>query len=158
MSKILVVDDDKNITMLLKKILEADKHEVMIACNGKDGFKQATKAMPDLVISDIVMPDMDGLEMLEKIKNLHGHTWTIPVIMLTGVPPEDAMRRAMQSYAECYLVKPVDEKVLMPVVRRILAVRKPMKKSDALLLAAEEWLSRSFGSAGTSQTESRDAD
>jgi DNA-binding response OmpR family regulator len=145
MSKILVVDDDKNVTILLKKILEADKHEVMIAYNGKDGFKQAAKAMPDLVIADIVMPDMDGLEMLQKIKDLKGHTWTIPVIMLTGVDPEDAMRRAMYSYAECYLVKPVDETVLMPVVRRILAIRRPMEKPVGLLPAALEWLRCSFG-------------
>ena len=153
MSRILIVDDDERVTRLLKKILEADKHNVMIASNGCDGFKQASKVMPDLVIADIMMPDMDGLEMLEKIKDLKGHTWTIPVIMLTGVPPEKAMRRAMSSYAECYLVKPVDETVLMPVVRRILAVKKPMKKSEALLLAAEEWLSRSLGLSKTKQTE-----
>ena len=140
MSRILVVDDDKNVTLLIKEILEIDKHEVMIAYNGKDGFKQAAKAMPDLIISDIVMPDMDGLEMLQKIKDLKGRTWSIPVIMLTGVPPEDAMRRAMCSYAECYLEKPVDEASLMAVVRRILATRKPMAKPGGFLPAALEWL------------------
>jgi DNA-binding response OmpR family regulator len=156
MSKILVVDDDERIAVLIKRMLQVHNHEVLVANNGKDGLKQAVKAMPDLIIADIIMPDMDGLEMLQKIKDLKGHTWSIPVIMLTGVDPEKAMRRAMHSFAECYLVKPVDEASLMAVVTRILAVRKPMKKPTGFLPAALEWLRLSFSSSGVSKTESND--
>jgi CheY-like chemotaxis protein len=142
MGLILVVDDDERTVTLIRKILEFHGHKVITAFNGNEGLKRATKVTPDLIVADILMPDMDGLEMLKRIKNVRGETWTIPVIMLTGVDTQDAMRTAMESYAECYLTKPVNEASLMAVVDRVLAVKRPRPRPRGLLSSLREWLTK----------------
>lgn len=145
MSRILVVDDEEKTVMLIRKILEAHSHKVTAAYSGRQGLSRAVRTMPHLIVADIMMPDMDGLEMLRKIKDETGRTWMIPVIMLTGVEPEKAMREAMYSYAECYLVKPVNEAALMDVVTRVLSVKRPGRGWRAYLAAVEGWIRHLFG-------------
>ena len=81
MSKILVIDDQKSIRNTLKEILEYEKNEVVLAENGPEGLELFDNEKFDIVLCDIKMPDMDGIEVLQKLMEKSGDT---PVIMISG--------------------------------------------------------------------------
>jgi CheY-like chemotaxis protein len=84
MKKILIVDDDSDIVELTKNRLEANSYEVISAANGEDALKKARKEMPDLIIMDILLPNMQGGEVVRYLKS-EQETKDIPVIFLTAV-------------------------------------------------------------------------
>ena len=87
MSKILVIDDERAIRNTLKEILEFEKHEVDLAEEGLSGIEMFKATCYDVVLCDIKMPQMDGIEVLEKLQE---HSAEIPVIMISGhgnIPP-----------------------------------------------------------------------
>jgi len=86
--KILVVDDNVTIMRLLEKRLTAEGYSVLTACDGKQGFAIASREVPDLIVSDVDMPVMDGGEMVSKLKSMP-LTSRIPVIFLTGLITKD---------------------------------------------------------------------
>jgi len=92
MKKILVVDDDSAMRWILKRLLE-DKYEVIVKNNGIEAFSWlSVHNIPDLIISDIRMPQMDGYELLENLA-LSGHFKNIPVIMLSGFNDRATIKR-----------------------------------------------------------------
>ncbi len=108
---ILVVDDDPIIRKLLSRALTADGHEVRLADNGAHALEQLEQAPSDVVLLDIVMPGMDGIEVLDRIKTdprLHN----LPVIMISGLDDYDSVVRCIESGAEDYLPKPFDPVLL----------------------------------------------
>ena len=123
MSKILVVDDEERVRLTLKRLLEARKHEVILASGGKEGLKAAAKQRPDLILLDINMPDIDGLTVLATLKEKK-ETALIPVIMLTGVDTGESVKKAMYWYTERYIVKPFDAVQLHAAIESVLASRK----------------------------------
>ena len=95
--KILLVEDEESLRLLYKEELETDGYEVLTAPNGKEALRQLDKGKPDLIILDIVMPVMDGMEALEQIM---GRKRTIPIIIHTSYPGyrEDFMSWAADAY------------------------------------------------------------
>ena len=95
--KILLVEDEESLRLLYKEELESDGYEVLTAPNGKEALRQLEKGKPDLIILDIVMPVMDGMEALEQIM---GRERTIPIIIHTSYPGyrEDFMSWAADAY------------------------------------------------------------
>lgn len=117
---ILVIDDDPLIRDTLREVLESAGHTVTEAANGKEGVEQYRRSSADLVITNIVMPEMDGLEVTRK---LHGVRPELPVIAISGYDPRD--RSGYLSLAREYgagrtLTKPLDREQILEAVQDLL--------------------------------------
>jgi two-component system alkaline phosphatase synthesis response regulator PhoP/two-component system response regulator VicR len=117
--RILAVDDEKNILTLVKINLERAGYEVTTANNGREALKAVEAELPDLIVLDIMMPEIDGLEVLRTLK-ADQKTSSIPVIMLTAKVQDEDVFKGWQSGAEVYLTKPFDQKQLLGFIERIL--------------------------------------
>jgi DNA-binding response OmpR family regulator len=117
--KILIVDDERDIVKALMIRLQANGYEVVTAFDGAQGVFMAHKEKPDLIILDIRMPAGDGFSVAERLKNSM-HTFSIPIIFLTGSPERDAEGRAMELGARFYIKKPYDPEELLDAVKRAI--------------------------------------
>ena len=117
MNKILVVDDEKGVCHALKKILSRHGYEVLTAHDGLEGIEMADKENPDLVIMDVSMPRLDGLETLQRLKSLHPD---IAVIMMTAHSTSDKAIMAMKKGAYDYLTKPFDNARLISLIEKAI--------------------------------------
>lgn len=113
MSKILVVDDESSIRRTLKEILEFEKHEVTLASNGSDALDLAREEVFDVVLLDIKMPEIDGMEVLEKLMEFSD----VPVIMISGHGNIETAVEAIKKGAFDFIVKPPDLNRLLITVR-----------------------------------------
>ena len=104
-SHILVIDDNKEIAELLQKFLTKKNYRVTTAFNGTEGLEKFKKDKPILVLLDINMPGMDGIETLKEIKKLDSR---VGVMMITGVQEEDIAKKCLQLGAADYITKPLD--------------------------------------------------
>ncbi len=117
---ILVIDDDEDIRAFLQRTLEtAGCYTVITAKNGLDGIKLARKKHPDLVLLDIMMPGLDGFEVLQRLKSDY-KTMSIPVVVLSAETGEDAKIKSSYLYTEFYLTKPITREELLEKVGKIL--------------------------------------
>jgi signal transduction histidine kinase/ligand-binding sensor domain-containing protein/CheY-like chemotaxis protein/AraC-like DNA-binding protein len=123
---LLLIDDDADIRAYLEHIF-ADKYLLYSADNGNDGFLLAQQHVPDLIISDINMRGMDGVELCGKIKRSEalGH---IPVILLTGATAADTRLKGVEGGAEDYITKPFDKDLLQARVESILRNRNLLQR------------------------------
>lgn len=116
--KILAVDDERHIVRLVEVNLQRAGYEVVTASDGREALEKVKNEKPDLVVLDVMMPYMDGFEVL---KNLKGDPSTadIPVIMLTAKAQDADVFRGWQSGVDCYLTKPFNPMELLTFVKRI---------------------------------------
>ena len=121
--KVLVVDDEPNIVQTLKDRLEMNDYAVFTAHNGADGLQLAQDACPDVVLLDVMMPVMDGHEMLEKLRQ---QEWgaAISVIMLTARSQAQDIARARACGIDDYIIKPFDLTELLEKIENIVERRK----------------------------------
>jgi two-component system chemotaxis sensor kinase CheA len=118
--RILVVDDSLTTRSLEKSILEANGFQVTIAVDGAEALEKLGRDSFDLVITDVVMPRMDGMQLLEQMKK-QSATERIPVIMLTSMESQEHQQRGMSLGADAYIVKrKFDQQELLRTVRQIL--------------------------------------
>jgi two-component system NtrC family sensor kinase len=115
MSKLLLIDDEPDILRVLSKSLEADGYEVVCAQNGTEGIAVFEKEKPDIVITDIKMPSMDGIEVLKKVKDQNVDT---EVIIITGHGDIENAIEALKHGASDYINKPVRDEALAIALRR----------------------------------------
>lgn len=115
MKKILIVEDEQNILNNLKFLLEANDYEVYTAANGLEGYKEAIMIIPDLIVSDILMPEMDGYSFKQKL-NSNEKTAGIPFIFLTAKVEMQDLRQGMNSGADDYLIKPFKTQELLKAI------------------------------------------
>ncbi|HEX8770319.1 MAG TPA: response regulator [Acidimicrobiales bacterium] len=118
--KVLVVDDDPVILELLRLNFEMEGFEVVSACDGRAGFDRAVTEAPDLVISDIMMPNVDGLEMLQQLRADPG-TAELPVVLLSAKAQHNEVQRGLDLGADDYVTKPFDPLELLDRVNALLA-------------------------------------
>ena len=116
--KILAVDDEKHIVRLVQVNLERAGYEVVIANDGKEALEKVQAENPDLVVLDVMMPYMDGFEVLQNLRR-NPATRDIPVIMLTAKAQDADVFRGWQSGVDCYLTKPFNPLELVSFVNRI---------------------------------------
>ena len=116
---ILVVDDDPTILKLLEKALGDNRYNVLLALDATTGLTIAAKQRPDLIILDIIMPDLSGFEVLKRLKD-NPATKHIPVIMVTVKKLEDDIQRSLDLGAEDYISKPIHVKLLIRRMENIL--------------------------------------
>jgi DNA-binding response OmpR family regulator len=118
-AKILVVDDEPNIVQTLQDRLEMNNYSVTTACNGRDGLDKALSEKPDIILLDVIMPVMDGHEMLEHLRKTEEGK-EISVIMLTARSQTQDIARANACGIEDYIVKPFDLSELLEKIENIL--------------------------------------
>ncbi|HHE76681.1 MAG TPA: response regulator [Candidatus Parcubacteria bacterium] len=104
MKKILFVEDEPSLQKTLGDVLEQNGYEVISAFDGESGLEKAKSEKPDLILLDIVLPKMDGLKVLEKLKSDEDMKAT-PVIILTNLERMDEINKAIEMGANAYLVK-----------------------------------------------------
>jgi putative two-component system response regulator len=121
-AKILVVDDEKMVVDLHKKMLEKCGYEVITAHNGEGALDLVASDHPDLILTDVFMPGMDGLQLCEELKK-NEFTNLIPVIMLTAVDDYDNKIRGIETGADDYLSKPVRSRELYARVKSLLRIK-----------------------------------
>ena len=118
--RILIIDDERDICSAVKAGLEMmGDFEVDFAMNGRNGIKAAKKFKPDLIILNIRMVEMDGIEVLKMLKK-DMSTISIPVIMLTTLKDDTTKIECCSEYDEAYLEKPVDLRVLKAKIEEVL--------------------------------------
>tara|TARA_B100000745_G_scaffold110201_1_gene70728 strand:+ start:780 stop:1169 length:390 start_codon:yes stop_codon:yes gene_type:complete len=102
--KVLIVDDDKTNLRLLSDIIRSEA-KVILALSGEQALKKTVEFKPDLILLDLIMPEMDGYKVLEKLKQATD-TCHIPVVCVSGVEEDDEMEKALQLGACDYVKKP----------------------------------------------------
>lgn len=108
---ILVVDDDRMIRLLLRRFLESCEHQVVEAASGEEALTLFAEANPDIVLMDMVMPGMDGIETAKQIKKMRDERWT-PILFLTALDNEADLVAALSNGGDDYLTKPVNFPIL----------------------------------------------
>ncbi len=104
-TKVMIVDDDAAVSNFLQRFLSKKSYQVVVANNGPEAIKLTKEESPQLVLLDIRMPEMNGIEVLQEIKKVNPG---IGVIMITAVQEEEIAREAMKLGADDYICKPFD--------------------------------------------------
>jgi DNA-binding NtrC family response regulator len=112
--KILIVDDEVDLVEILSEILE--DYEIFKAFDGQQGLQQLREKLPDLVVSDVMMPKLNGLEML---RTLRAEGFKTPVIYITGFADTEKIREAWQLGATDFLDKPVKPERLVSLIQKV---------------------------------------
>ena len=134
MNKIIVVDDELDILDFVQISLEADGFEVITASSGKEALAKIKQELPDLILLDIMMPQMDGYEVI-KILKADKQTRNIPVIMLTALAQVDDKIKGLNTGADDYITKPFDLRELTARVNAILKGTRKVKYINPLMRA-----------------------
>jgi two-component system KDP operon response regulator KdpE len=113
---ILVIDDDQDVTTMLKTHLERRHHRVVVASSGREGLQKAYQARPDLILLDVMMPGMDGWEVCRRIRELSN----VPVIMLTARTMKGDVVKGLEMGADDYLTKPFSSTELEARIQAVL--------------------------------------
>jgi DNA-binding response OmpR family regulator len=117
--KILVVDDEKDMLFMLRFRLEAEGYAIITAEDGIEAYSKIIEEKPDLVLLDILLPGIDGLQLCRKLKD-NQDTVRIPVIMLTASNVQEVGRKCSEAGADGYLKKPFDSLDLLSKVKFLL--------------------------------------
>lgn len=129
---VLIVEDEKSISTLLKYNLEKEGYTIIISQNGEDGIEQVKKNLPDLVILDWMLPDLSGIAVCDLIKR-DPRLKSIPVIMLTAKSEETDKIRGFETGADDYVTKPFSTKELVLRVQALLKRAKPSLIEDIVV-------------------------
>ena len=123
---LLIVEDNADIRLIIKNGLEK-KYDIYEAENGQRGLELANKLMPNLILTDIFMPIMDGIEMCDKLKTT-SETSHIPVVMLTAKTSQEWEIEGLKNGADGYIRKPFDMELVELKLRNILKYRNDLRK------------------------------
>lgn len=122
---ILIVDDNEDILFVLNDTLSED-YTIVTAKDGNEGLERLTNYMPDLVITDIMMPNQDGISMTKRIK-INPHTMHIPLVIISAKSAIDDRIEGIESGADAYISKPFDIQYLKTVVRQLIEKHKKLR-------------------------------
>ncbi|MDA0229210.1 MAG: response regulator [Proteobacteria bacterium] len=131
MTKILVIEDEAPIRDKIVTVLKYENYEVIDARNGREGVASARENRPDLIICDVLMPDMNGYGALAALRDDPG-TSDIPVIFLTAAASRADMRKGMEMGADDYITKPYTVEELLAAVRTRLDRQVIIKSKSAI--------------------------
>lgn len=123
MSRVLIVDDSQSILTFLQAIFEIEQYEVVTATNGIDGLAKVHQTRPDVIITDSVMPVLDGVGFLRALRD-DPATEAVPVIMLTSGDPDDPEYAGLEPRPTAFVKKSADFEPLLKEVREAL-LRRP---------------------------------
>lgn len=123
--RLLIIEDNTELTVYLKGLLEND-YQVMTAENGIRGIEQASEHIPDIILSDVMMPGKDGFQVCRELKN-DFRTNHIPVVLLTARADSDSRIAGLECGADAYLAKPFDKKELMACLHNLFVQREKLR-------------------------------
>jgi DNA-binding response OmpR family regulator len=132
---ILIIEDNHDLRHYLKSLLNQE-YRIVTSPNGKQGLETALTIIPDLVITDILMPQMDGLEVCRQLKNdiLTSH---IPVILLTSLNAPEKLIGGLKTGADAYITKPFDENILLAQIENLISSRAKLR--ELFSVSDTEW-------------------
>lgn len=132
MKKVLIIEDDTALRENTAELLELSNYEVITAANGKIGIKMAEKHLPDVIVCDIMMPEVDGYGVLESL-SVNDTTAQIPFIFLSAKTERSEVRKGMNMGADDYLTKPFQEEELITTIESRLAKTELLKKKFSII-------------------------
>jgi DNA-binding response OmpR family regulator len=138
--KILVVDDEERIVRFIRLNLEHDGFVVVDAFNGKQALQRLRDATPDLILLDIMMPDLNGFEVLEMVREIS----TVPVIMVTAKGEEDDRVHGLEKGADDYITKPFSPRELVSRIKAVLRRTEGLSGGMHGLIVIDERLKIDF--------------
>ncbi len=127
---LLIVEDSPDVTLYLYHILGSD-YNVLTALNGEAGLNKAIEFVPDIILSDIMMPRMDGIELLDRVKN-DVRTSHIPVVILTAKADVISRIEGLKKGADAYIAKPFNKEELQLQLRKLVELRKKLQERYAI--------------------------
>lgn len=135
--KILIAEDEPSLRQNLQWMLELEGYEVATACDGREAFAKACEARPDLVITDVMMPNLDGYGLVKALRE-HRSTATVPIVMLSAKADRSDVRMGMNLGADDYLTKPYRREELLETLRARMSRSLSLEKAtqDAVLGSA----------------------
>lgn len=126
--RILIIDDDWETTELFKILLEPHQFEVVTSNSGMEGIKLATEMNPDVIMVDLLMPEMNGFMVCDEIRKFSN----VPILMLTAISKPGTLSEALEHGADDYLIKPVKSSVLTAHLKRLVRRERINRQSDQL--------------------------
>jgi len=143
--KIAIVDDTLANLLIVRKHVELLGHTAVTARDGTEALEVFESSKPDLILMDVVMPEMDGYEAARRIRALEGGAQWTPIIFLTGMGSEDDLKCGIEAGGDDYLIKPVSPVVLaakIKAMQRLLDIRKTLVETTQKLDSANQELQR----------------
>jgi two-component system KDP operon response regulator KdpE len=137
---ILVVDDEKRMVRFIRLNLEQDGFKTISAYNGTEALEEVRKNLPDLVLLDVMMPDIDGFEVLSKLRLASN----VPVIMLTAKGEEDDRIRGLELGADDYITKPFSPREMVSRVKAVLRRTEEFNVDTSKEIEVDDWLKMDF--------------
>ena len=137
LKRLLVVDDEPNLLMAVAAVLRGEGFEVQTARNGKDALLQIAKSLPDLIVSDVRMPVMDGYRLARQLRSAP-HTKLIPIVFLTAKDETGDRIEGFRAGVDVYLTKPFEPDELIAVIRNILSRVERTRTAITTLVSSEE--------------------
>lgn len=119
MKRVLIIEDENDLVDSLEKTLRSNGYHVSSALNGQDGLQKAQRERPNLILLDIMLPGLDGFQVLKRLKNDSG-TDLIPVIMLTAKGETSSILEAEKLEAADYIIKPFELDELLNLIKKYL--------------------------------------
>ncbi|MEE4177101.1 MAG: ATP-binding protein [Bacteroides sp.] len=122
--RLLIIEDNPDVVGYLKACYQ-EHYSIQVAKDGKEGFNMAVDEIPDIIISDVMMPEMDGFELCQKLKDDY-RTSHIPIILLTAKADIPSRIEGLETGADAYVVKPFNQQELLVRMRKLLELRKKL--------------------------------
>jgi DNA-binding NarL/FixJ family response regulator len=135
--RLLVVDDEPNLLAAIAAVLRGEGFEITTARNGKDALLQIAKSLPDLIVSDVRMPVMDGFTLARQLRSAP-HTKLIPIVFLTAKDETEDRIEGFRAGVDVYLTKPFEPDELVAVIRSVLARVERTRTALTTLIGKEE--------------------
>jgi two-component system KDP operon response regulator KdpE len=139
--RILVVDDERRMVGFIRLNLEQDGFEVIEASNGNEALDRLRDSLPDLILLDVMMPDIDGFEVLRMIREIS----QVPVIMLTAKSEEDDKVKGLELGADDYVTKPFSPRELVSRVKAVLRRGSSFEEDEEGVIEVDDRLKIDFG-------------
>ena len=117
--RILAVDDESDVLMIVRTALEAEAYEVVTAGNGVDALALADEQEFDLILLDVMMPGMDGFEVMRRLRE-RAKTRETPIVMLTGLAEKSMVKQALDLGVSHYIIKPFEFQEFLQVIQKAL--------------------------------------
>ncbi|MEZ5039319.1 MAG: ATP-binding protein [Saprospiraceae bacterium] len=133
---LLIIEDNEDVTYYLKTCLEG-QYQLLTSHNGKEGMEKAFESLPDIIISDVMMPEMDGFEVCKRLKE-DERTNHIPIILLTAKATTEDKLEGLTQGADAYLIKPFEKEELLVRLNKLLEIRQKLQQKYSLGLISSQ--------------------
>ena len=126
--KVLIIDDDRNLTEMFKLAIPQQDFEVFTANSGPEGIETMRQMQPDVIVLDLMMPDMDGWQVCREIRSFS----QVPILVISAIVDSQQVMRALDEGADDYLVKPIVPEVLISRLKRLVRQAYNNRKNNDL--------------------------